>query len=203
MSSLSELRTRVNRRTGHYLADEALTDLINEALTTLSLEAPWPWLDATATITWPSDGSSTTTMPFAWQAIRSVSVEGRREYRVRSQRDVDTYNEGQPGWSYGFAVHGRTITLAPAPTADAEVRIIGTRNDGPLVNDVDEPFLPDTYSDAVVQLACALVFDRHNDSARYARHRQAYDEWVMRLKKAVRAQERGPRTPRVRPGSVI
>lgn len=202
MTALSQLRAQVNRRSGHYLTDEALNDLINEALNALSLEARWPWLDATATITWPAD-ATTTTMPWSWQTIRAVTVDGRREYRPRSQRDVDTYTDGEPGWSYGYAVHGRTITLAPAPAEGLDVVIRGTRLDGPLVNDVDEPFLPDAYTDGLVQLATALVFDRHNDAGRYARHKAAYDEWVRRLKRSVRAQEQGPRTPRVRPGSLI
>ena len=205
MTALSELRGQVDRRTGHFLTDDALNDLINEALRALSLEARWPWLDATATLTWPDDEAgvsvTTTTMPWTWQVIKSVVANGRDEYLARAQRDLET-SDGVSGgdWTFGFAVHGRTITMAPAPAAGVAVRILGTRNEGPLVNDVDEPFLPDDYTDPVVHYACALAFDRHNDPGRRSSHMAEYERWVKRMKRSVRDQASGPRVPRVRPG---
>lgn len=199
MTALSELRGQVDRRTGHFLTETALNDLINEGLTALSMEARWPWLDAVATITWPAD-TDTTTMPWSWQTIKSVVVNGRDEYQPRAQRDVETYDAGVPGWTFGYAVNGKVITMKPAPVEGQDVRIIGTRNDGPLVNDVDEPFLPDAYSAPVVHYACAMAFDRHNDSGRRAQHMREFESWVKRMRKAVQQQASGPRVPRVRPG---
>lgn len=201
--TLDELRAQVNRRTGHYLTDEALTDLINESLGALSMEARWPWLDAVAAVIWPDDDSTTTTMPWAWQVIKAVIVNETTEYHPRAQRDVETYTLGSPGWTHGFAVHGRVITLAPAPTAGQVVRILGTRHEAALAAATDEPFLPDEYAPAAVHHACATVFDRHADAGRRATHMNEYEGWVKRMKRAVRDQAQGPRTPRVRPGSGI
>lgn len=199
--TLAELRAKINRRTGKYLTDEALNDLINEALTALSLEARWPWLDAVATLTWPDDDSSTTPMPFSWQVIKSVTVGRADEYQPRAQRDLDTFDQGVSDFVRGYAVHGRTIELAPAPAAGATVVIRGTRLDGPLVRDTDEPFLPDAYTEAVIHHAAGTVFDRHHDAARREVHMDAYDGWVRRMKRSVRDQAQGPRLPRVRPGA--
>ncbi len=202
-TTLDSLRGQINRRTGHYLTDEALTDLINESLTALSLEARWPWLDAAFALTWPDDDSTSTTMPWSWQVIKAVTVNETTEYRPRAQRDVETYTTGSPGWTFGFAVHGRVITLAPAPPAGQVVRVLGTRHEPALAGATDEPLLPDEYVPAVVHHACATVFDRHHDAARRATHMREFDEWVKRMKRAVRDQAQGPRVPRVRPGSGI
>lgn len=203
-TTLAGLRAQVNRRTGHYLTDDALTDLINESLTALSMEARWPWLDAVATVTWPDDDElTTTTMPFSWQTIKSVVVDNRDEYLPRAQRDLETYTVGMADFRRGFAVHGRLITMAPPPRAGATVRILGTRHEPLLDGDTDEPFLPDEYVPAVVHHACATVFDRHHDGNRRATHLASYEDWIKRMKRAVQQQAQGPRTPRVRPGSGI
>lgn len=200
--NLADFRTALDRRTGVAYDPAAATNDVNEALMAVSSEASWPWLQRTWSFT--TSGASGYGVPFDASQIRYVTVDGD-EYLRRDVIDFDT----QPADRQWTVWAGQLIL--PASTGAAVVVRYHADEDR-LVNDNDEPLLPDTYSGAVIENAAARIFDRAGAGDTRASYLTAsfrvngakanYEGWLRRMRKAANLQA-GPRAARVRPGSML
>lgn len=195
--NLSGFGTAVDRRTGVAVDATARTELINEALLALSTEFDWPWLQRTYTFT--TTGADDYSLPFGVDRIRYVTIDGDEPPRGDVvDSDIDN---GKRQWS----VWADRLIVPVSTGATVKVRYHSTEN--ALESDGDEPYLPEQYHSAVVELAVSLVLDRHGDGspasvARSVAAEKKYQDWLRRMRRGV-SRAAGPRAARVRPGSLI
>lgn len=194
--NLGDLRTAVSQRSGVAYDADALDSVINEALTTLSTERDWPWLEATWTFT-ETTGQGSYSPPWSWRKVRHVSRGGRTLPMVPiSQLDGDA---GEAGW----ALEGDRLVIGPTPagsTVGFTVRYV--REEQPLTAPASTPILPAEWHPALVDYAAAILLER-------LERFQSADRCMARFKDAKRRmvsqsnRVKGPHRVRVRPGSML
>ncbi|MGE4425490.1 MAG: hypothetical protein AB7G37_03445 [Solirubrobacteraceae bacterium] len=191
--NLAQLRARVDARSGIAVAASEVDASINEALSVLSLEERWPWLRASAGATFDVD--EPVDLPADLAQLVSVTADGHR-YSLVAPADVTVarvYSDRQRL----AAVQNGALILWPAPAVGAELVVDYISMEKHLVDDTDEPHLPDAYSQAVIHLAISLVQDRAPEMARSAAaHSSSYDGWVRRMRRGTLAK--GPLRVRAR-----
>jgi hypothetical protein len=116
--NLAQLRTEVGRRAGIDADPVAVTQLLNDALATISADGPWPWMESKTTI--PTVANQTDyTLPTSLLTVRTVLVDGREADPI-ALADADNYlNQDSPTLTFGtgdlYAVRNSTLIILPAP----------------------------------------------------------------------------------------
>lgn len=200
------MRVAVDHRTGRAFDPTALTELVNAAVQEMSLDGDWPWLDKTTTIA-TIVGTGDYALPFDFNMVSGVTVDGT-EYFPVSMREIDAYatDPSYPSaWpAVGvFGVQDGVLFLRPIPGAVFSALVRYDAAEPLLVNDGDEPIIPENYHQAIVELAASYAFDRVGNTAQSQRFQARYERIVAKLRKGVQRQKRGPFIARVRPGSVF
>lgn len=186
--NLETLRSRVKRRIRVDMADEHLTDIINEALQQISTEHDWPWLIEQETFPTVADVSVYGLGP-TWRRTISLTLA---DGAVFEQAQVD-------GSTVGFAITSDGLVLSPTPKGAQDVVHRYVKYERNLEDDLDEAYLPDRYVGAVVELACAMALIRTADPRAGAHERVARD-WLARMnRESVRTRMASVRI-KVRPG---
>ena len=202
MTRLAQLRRTVRSRLGipvvdQFQTDDVIDEHINLAIQTIEQEYRWPWQEAVQTVNTPDD-TGVFPVPTNWRATRAL-VHGRRQVQVVSPIDVAMFPTTGAGDPQIASVVDRTVTLRPAPPEATVLSHIYYRSPVLLVDDDDEPQMPDEYSPAIVAKAAELLALREDDRAAAAAHTAEYQQWLGRMRKDTR-RVTGPVTPRIRPG---
>lgn len=200
---LSELRTAVRQR-AHVRTDDGIwTDAfvdsaINEALTQISLEQPWWWLQAVATPT-PTDGE--VDLSAITPAVRDIAhvFVGRDEAKKVSVAETDLAgDEGSIDARYVWSVWGDTLTITADPTDTVTVRYY--RDEPVLAATSDEPLMPEAYHGAIVEKACSIGFESIDDQSSAAMHEARSRALVQHMTSNALRRIRGRHSVRVRAG---
>lgn len=198
-----------NPSTDGFFSDANLTQVIAEANHALGVEADWPWLEASATLTTVS-GQQAYTPPVASSTswLRTVAISrsdtssgGFYSLVMRSLPEIRELGTetGEPTF---YCVSGEQILLAPVPSAVMTYTHDYIKQEKTLAIAADEPFLPAQFQYALVHLATSLAHMRQGDMQRSDFHMKLYQSWLTRMRDNRRRTSQFPRI-RVRPGSAF
>lgn len=173
---------------------------VNEALTQISLEQPWWWLQDTE-ITTATDGLiDLSAVAPSVRDIVAVFVEDEEAKKV-SVTDTDASEViGPRDARYVFSVWGDSLQIRPAPPDDADVKIRYYRDEALLTADDGEPIMPDVYHPAVVEKAVAICFESVGETAPAAMHEARSRSLVSHMVATALRRLRGRHSVRVRSG---
>lgn len=196
------IRTRIGVPTGDtFYTDQVLTDLANEALSAISTELDWPWLETSTTFTTVS-GTGTYTPPVDWSQTRSLCIDSYDAMEWRSLPEIREYPTTVLDLPRVYTVSGDQLLLRPVPSGAYTVTHDYVRTEQTLVTDADVPFMPNEFRYSIVAFACHLAYLRSGDVQRAIAALGDYTAWKARMASA-RRRTRGPIRVRVRPGSVF
>lgn len=164
--TLSDLRSAVRRNLGSLSSEgEALnldtTDLnsiLNEASHNIEAEADWPWLITSETITTVA-GTRTYTPTAGWYRTRSLTLPTFWALKYASTDQLNdwwpiTTDTDLPRW---YAVDNLQIELRPAPDAVYSLAHVYFQTEPELIDDGDEPLLPNQFRPRLVDMATAMA----------------------------------------------
>lgn len=173
MSTLAELRTRIERTVGLYGAvpttdvqGHAL-DAINDALRGLARKRKWYWWlqEDNTTLAGLSASTETSEMPEGMGHIECIldpdgnTVEPKtptiqRQYPITiGQGSKQTYAMG----GISSTTHVKTILWSPALLTGGDYALWYYRNPAALSSDSDEPDLPDEFHDYLYWRALSMI----------------------------------------------
>lgn len=200
-----QLRTELASRLGippagdGLLTENVLSSCIQLGLTDLSVEAHWPWLLHSLSLTFVDgvaakpDGS-TTLLP-AVLSCRELTIDGERAKRAGSlQEYLDAITlRNQCLWFE----QGGSIVLAPVPaTAPTTATLFYNRVEPALVAEAQVPLLPEQHHNTLIARAAYHADTRRAQYERAAQHMGEYNDGVKRMKASYPSRT-GPRTVRL------
>lgn len=196
------MRTAVRTRMGvpaadAFYTDAVLTDLLNEALFSVSSENDWPWLRATETINTVS-GTSIYTPAANWNRTKNLVISGYEPLVWVSENELDVITGS--GAPERFTMNGDTIEMKPIPDGVYAVTHRYWRNETILSADGDTPAMPASFHYSIVAFAAYLAHNRAHEIDRANQELNVYKLWLERMQ-SYRRRSAGPIRPRVRPGS--
>lgn len=209
--NLEQIRDSIRIRLGvptndNFYTDVVLDDLVNEAIQAISIEADWPWLQDSATITTAAGTQAYTPTVDAghvWLRTRVLTPTDRGEpLSLRSLSEIREYLSTDQAEPQYYCVSGEQILLAPIPNAVKTITHDYVRQETPLVNNTDEPALPLPFRYAIVHLAAAMGHLRQNQPERWGSEMRSYNEWLGRMNKSIQRVTANKRV-RVRRGSML
>lgn len=159
------------------LPDAVALAAINDALKTIAAEAEWSWLYATATGVLTVD-NNTVAAPAGYVRTISFTVGeyGLTERPLYAITGI-TDEAADPVF---FARAGDNLQLWPTPAYDDAYTHHYYSTETALVDDTDEPLIPDAYSPWVVAQAALVVPFRTNSPAKYEILREEVADWRRR-----------------------
>lgn len=192
--NLTALIAAVERRSGVAYDSTATTEVINEAIQSISNERDWGWLESVWLPT--ADATDDFSLPAGTRKVRSVTVGGFL-YPQLSVQAVD-----DDSFETGWLVEAEELVIRPAP-AVGQVITVRTFIDEPvLVAGGDTPLLPARYHQGLVNYAAAIALERTDESRRADVCMAAYDRTLRQMRSGAE-RATGPRRVRVRPGSML
>jgi hypothetical protein len=209
--NLAQLRTEVGRRAGIDADPVAVTQLLNDALATISADGPWPWMESKTTLTTVANQTDYT-LPASLLTVRAVLVDGREADPI-ALADADNYlNQDSPTLTFGtgdlYSIRNSTLIILPAPaSAGKSIVVEYTATEPTLAGDSDTPLLPTPYHYIVAVLAASFLLERKTTHvgrgalAQFSIFKRQYDDWKTAQTKIAVRSNGGPRVPRVRPGA--
>lgn len=208
MPTLTDLDALVVGRLGVNSNDTRLTSsvrtrAINEAVRQVTLEADWPWLVTSGTLT-TVVGTASYSVPSTWFRTRHIIHQDNGDSLLhRSLIDVDSYNiSGRQGRPMIYTVEGSAILLGPVPDGVYNLTHRFMRTETALVSGSDSTLIPTLYSRGVVEWATSALLREIREMDRAVEADAEYIKWLKRTKDNIK-QSREPYRVRVRPGSWI
>lgn len=205
MSRLAQLRRSVRSRLGipvtdQFQSDDVIDEHINIAIQTIEQEQRWPWQETVQTVT-ITDSSGDVTVPNDWRATRTI-IYDRHEVAIVGPLELFMYPVDETGPAQIAAVVDRVLKFRPAPPVGDTLTHVYYRRAVLLVDDEDQPQMPDEFTPAIIAKAAELLSVREDDRAAAGAHAAEYNEWVQRMRRDLR-RTTGPIVPRIRPGSWV
>lgn len=189
--NLRDLAAAVNLRTGVGVSEDALYDVVNEALAKVSRVQDWPWLEQAQAITALED-TDDYTLDLDARRIVSVTVNGFETLPV-APVEMDAWDEEGISLRRIFAVEGgTTLSLRPTPTEDDPIVVRYIANEPRLTAATQTPLLPDAYSDVLIDGASSMILERVGELARADRAANRFDAGVKEMVKGARHNRTGP-----------
>lgn len=188
-----------------FFIQPVLIDLVNEAVSTYSVEYDWPWLEANDTFTSVANTESYA-VPADW--VRTMAITPPSDYPLRylSLNEVRQRNQvgGLLGSNYpdSYTIHQDQIMLSSIPQSAIVYKHDYIKVEPMLVNPTDQPYIPDQWIYCVIAKAVALGYMRQNDMERAMNWERQYDKWLIRMRDNRRRSVAFPPV-RVRPGSML
>lgn len=190
-----ELAKAVNQRSGLQVGDEAVYEVVNEALQELANESDWPWLETSASDTWGA--TDTVDLPADCKAVRFVTINDLPYKGLSSQQWASYATLGDR--IRGFMVLEDQLGVVPAPAEDTDYTIYYVRPEVTLKGDSEDCLLPERWKAAVVNLACSMLHDRpEGDEKARDRFMSRYQQSKKRMLQTVKQTKRGAQVPRGR-----
>lgn len=199
--NLSEMRSALDRRSGVRMDTTAQNDLVNEALAKLTLAADWPWLHDVyefAAVT----GVGDEVLPDGLRRIESVTVAGYEAF-LTSQQEIDAWDNTYSSARRGYSVRGDRLYFRPTQTTGTTISVRYVAGEDRLEDDSDEPYLPEQYHDALIDLAAGLALERTGNLARARLLTDRFDQWVAGMRRTALRVGGSTGRVRVRPGGGI
>lgn len=191
--------------TDNFFTDLILTDLVNEALQIYASEYDWPWLSASTSFSSVA-GQESYTPPADWVRTQILTPSDDYPLRLISLNELRQRNEVgglfNAQFPDSYAISQDSILLSPIPQSGKSYTHDYYRAEPFLVNDGDEPLIPDQWVYCVVAKACSLGYMRQNDMERALGWERQYDKWLARMRDN-RRRSTAFLSPRVRPGSML
>ena len=203
--NLGQLRSEVRLRANVPATDLIWTDAfvnsaINAALSDLSLEQPWWWLQSTATPT-PTDGAVTLSgLSPVPRDISHVFVGDTEAKKVSVAETDGAATLGPTDARYTWSVWGSTLQIRPEPAADETVTVRYYRDEAILSGDSSEPLMPAVYHPVIVERACAIGFESLDDTSSAAMHEARSRSLLSHMIATALRRIRGRHSVRVRAG---
>lgn len=207
--TLVKMRTSVRNRLGvpssdSFYTDAILTDFINEAVQAIDAEESWPWTQVGTTfVTSATTPTSTSTgdnnMPTGWKRTKNLVIYGFEPFVLIAQQDADQITAiGRP---LQYCIVNDKIRIRPFPDGVYTVVHEYYTVEPELVNDSDEPLLPNQFRKAIVDYATYLAHERSSlEPQRVNEALARYNMWIQRMRQW-RRRISAPQKVRVRPGS--
>lgn len=207
--TLAEIRDSIRVRLGVASADSfytnaVLTDLVNEGLYAMCMEADWPWLQVSTTFDTVA-GTQAYTPPASWVRTKALTPdEGADSLLLLSLIEMRELGDEQVdrGFPRLYTVYGEEILLGPVPDEIYTIKHDYIRTEDQLDQDNDVPILPVQWHYALVHLCTALGQLRQNETQRWEAEMKNYQAWVLRMHANRRRSSANVRV-RVRPGSQL
>ena len=148
-------------------------------------QEPWTFKRAAVTTSVSSGVGSVTLASLGLQRVEGVwRVSGNSNYDVNSIRPEDF-----PGWvstvggtPYEFTIYGNSIQLDRSPSSTTSLIVLGELAFAPMVNDTDEPLLPEEFHMMLVHGAASEALRMENDPT-WQGFEQDYLAYLEDLKK--------------------
>lgn len=207
--TLTKMRTSVRNRLGvpssdSFYTDTILTDFVNEAVQAIAEEESWPWLQAgttfvTALVTPSTTSGADYAIPTDWQRTKNLVVFGFEPFTLQPQQDIDQVIAlGRP---LSYCVVNDKIRVRPFPDGAYTITHEYYKVEPELVNDSDEPLLPNQFRKAIVDYATYLAHERSSlEPQRVQEALARYNMWLNRMRQWRRRISANQKV-RVRPGS--
>jgi hypothetical protein len=208
--NLEQMRNAVRTRLGtpasdSFSTDQALTDILNEALQAYSVEYDWPWLEATTTITTVAN-TETYSVPTDWARTQVITPTSDYPLRLISLNEARQRNQvgGLLGALYpdAYTIARELVMLSPIPQSALVYKHDYIKVEPVLVGNTDTPVIPTQFVYSVIAKACALASLRGGDHQSALGWDAQYSQWLVRMRDNRRRSTAFP-SIRVRPGSMI
>lgn len=203
MPTLATLRQKVIDRANLKSTDTRLTTtvlnrIINDALSQVSMEHAWPWLQTSASIVTVA-GTSSYAVPADYIQTHSlVQTDIGAPLVQRATLELDQIiASGRPST---YAIYGTSVLLKPIPDGAYTISHRYIKAEPALVADGDVSLIPEVYSRGAVEWAAMLAFQEIKDEVSALSAEKNYRSWLNRVSDNVRSS-REPMRVRVRPGS--
>lgn len=181
---LSEIRRQARTEFGidetdTTFSNEVLTGLINSGLRTVTTLDRWPWMQQRATVDLVS-GDSQVPAISDLSTIDSIMLTGDKAkaitYSLTKERVRFANRTGPPARYYTIS---NSIYILPTPDKVYTLEIdYWSDLEIPLVDNSDQPLLPDLHMNLLINQVCILMSRRTGDLDRekvfYAARQQAY-----------------------------
>lgn len=204
--TLTELRDCVRVRLGvpdndAFYTNVVLTDIVNEAIQAMAMEADWPWLGATTTFATVA-GTQNYTPPSDWVRTKLLTPDECDSLVQMSLAEVREYGdaEGDRSIPRVYCEWGEQIILAPIPSDIFTITHDYIVEEPALSQDTDEPLMPRQFHFGLVHFAAAAGHLRQNEVPRWEAEMKNYEKWISRMHDNKRRSTQTLRV-RVRPGS--
>lgn len=171
--TLADMRGAVVRNLGGEMTDEylnvsnvVLTSVINECLAAIDAEADWPWNMASEVITTVSGTHLYTPGDSLWTRTRSIVDPDNGplsflsvEHMAQSWPDP-TDTGGTGGAVLWYTEAAGQLDLRPTPGGAFALTHLYSRAEPELIDDGDEPLLPDRFRPRLIDMATAEAASR-------------------------------------------
>lgn len=164
------------------LTTEVVTRAINAALHEIESEQDWPWYQSNETITTAS-GDATYPVDASYLRTRLLRVENetplpRYSYEELIERWPFDSSTGKPR---EYAIESGELHLRPIPDGvySLDHRFIGMETD--LSTGTDTPVMPESFHQAIVDLAAHIVLRRSSEDARSQQALGDYERWRTKM----------------------
>lgn len=167
--TLADVRSAVVRNLGgdtntEYdvnLANIDLNTIINEANHQIEAEADFPWLVTTETVA-TVNGTNLYTPTAGWYRTKALSDPNYGPLKYVSLDDMEQRwptltNTGIPWW---YAEVAGQLDIRPTPNAVLSLRHVYFQTEPELIDDTDEPLLPNQFRGYLVCVATRLAAER-------------------------------------------
>lgn len=188
--SLSDVRAGVVRNLGGTMTDEydvnlsnvVLTSIINECLHVIATERDWPWLEATESIPTVA-GTQAYTPASDWYRTKELFLVGEWDLTALSAGELDArWPTPERGVPTLYAVRDGKILIAPIPDSVYTLRHTYYRSEPDLVDDSDEPLLPNQFRGRLIDMATAEAASRLRLWAVQQRYQTKDAAWERRMR---------------------
>lgn len=200
---LEQLRDAVRVRLGtpeseSFYLSQPLDDLINEALSTISAEGDWAWLQTTETISTVA-GTRFYTPATNWQTTKALSIQEYDAMIYLSLQEIRNWPDATRDVPMFYTVYQNQLYLAPTPSAVYQLRHDYLRTEPLLRDNTDTPLMPGVYHYAIIACAVHLSHLRSGDLPRAQAAQAEYASWLKRME-GQKIKTTSSLKVRVRPG---
>lgn len=203
--TLAELRVAVRERAGLLARDQmaqdpTLTNLINAALQWVSSRHPggWPWLrkhdQALVTVAGVTvyPFAAIATAPDVWLKIRALRMHLGVDWQTVEATNAamlhDAYPQTTTAMPQAWAVDGYNLLLGPAPNDIWNLRADVVVAEPALVDPTDEPLMPVTFHDSIIERVAYLEARRTNSPGPANLALQALNDTLVGMRQFARTQ---------------
>lgn len=174
------LRTRLGvPDTDALFTDAVCTELVNAALHAIEVRHDWAWLEGVETIATANADDSY--VPHAsWMRTVSLTISGRLPLERKSIAELDQLlgTTGDPRY---YGIFAEQIVVRPVPTGVLSLTHRYIKAEPDLSGDADEPLMPESFHQSIVELAAHYAFRRSNQAADAGAALAAYQQWEERM----------------------